>query len=347
MQATEPHPACSQGPPADALPLLCAFGFCVRPAVAGPTRAQTQWRCNAQVGVNLTTFDTECELHKLAAAHPATGLLLRIRADDKAALHTMGNKYGAEAMDTFNLLSCARRLGLRVTGVSFHVGSGASNPEAFRDAITLARQVCPAQWLELACSVPCLLQTTICSRPVGRAALHLRSMPANRSPVLQVFDQGAALGFSMTLLDLGGGYPGGQWDAQGHFNLLPVAAAVNAALDQHFPADSGISIIAEPGRFFAGMLAAVSSSQPWQLVCTLFVGPRRLPPMHSLGTSICQYGPRAQAWLQRPGQCISDKLTVPSAALLRQHLPTTTKQRMAPVRTVQHDAAWTKRIRAI
>ena len=36
-----------------------------------------------QVGVNLTTFDTECELHKVAQAHPDTGLLLRIRADDK------------------------------------------------------------------------------------------------------------------------------------------------------------------------------------------------------------------------------------------------------------------------
>ena len=93
--------------------------------------------------MDLTTFDTECELHKVAAAHPSTGLLLRIRADDKAALHTMGNKYGAETVDTQRLLCCAQQLGLRVTGVSFHVGSGASNPEAFRDAIALARQVHP------------------------------------------------------------------------------------------------------------------------------------------------------------------------------------------------------------
>ena len=52
----------------------------------------------------------------------------------------MGNKYGAEADTTAHLLACARSLGLRVCGVSFHVGSGASNPEAFKDAIALARQ---------------------------------------------------------------------------------------------------------------------------------------------------------------------------------------------------------------
>ena len=101
--------------------------------------------------------------------------------------------------------------------------------------------------------------------------------------MLQVFDQGAALGFSMTLLDLGGGYPGGQWNAQGHFNLLPVAAAVNAALDQHFPADSGISIIAEPGRFFAGVLAAVSSLSALAASVHLVCG-----AMHSIGTSMCR-----------------------------------------------------------
>ena len=250
-----------------------------------PSRARTHWLCIAQVGVNLTTFDTECELHKVAAAHPATGLLLRIRADDMAALHTMGNKYGAEVMDTCNLLSCARSLGLRVTGVSFHVGSGASNPEAFRDAITLARQVRPAQRPELACS--CSLHALSCPRPVGQAALHMLSMPADRSPVLQVFDQGAALGFSMTLLDLGGGYSGGQWDAQGRFNLLPVAAAVNAALDQYFPADSGVSIIAEPGRFFAGGVAAALSSQHCQAIRRSLVGQWWLSSRHSLGTSMC------------------------------------------------------------
>ncbi len=47
----------------------------------------------------------------------------------------------------------------------------------------------------------------------------------------RVFKMGKAYGFDMDLLDIGGGF-----------------AAVNAALDAHFPPCSGIRIIAEPGR---------------------------------------------------------------------------------------------------
>jgi diaminopimelate decarboxylase len=46
--------------------------------------------------VDLTTFDTVCELAKLARWHPGTKALLRIRADDPAARCQLGNKYGAE-----------------------------------------------------------------------------------------------------------------------------------------------------------------------------------------------------------------------------------------------------------
>ena len=59
----------------------------------------------------------------------------------------MGNKYGAEMDTTAQLLACAKALRLDVCGVSFHVGSGASNPLAYHDAIALARQV--------RCCAPC------------------------------------------------------------------------------------------------------------------------------------------------------------------------------------------------
>ena len=43
--------------------------------------------------------------------------------------------------DVQNLLVTARALELKVVGISFHVGSGATNPAAFSTAIALARQV--------------------------------------------------------------------------------------------------------------------------------------------------------------------------------------------------------------
>lgn len=55
-----------------------------------------------------------------------------------------------------NLLSCAlqtaRILDINITGVSFHVGSGATNPAAFSEAIALARDVFD-QGLALGCDM--------------------------------------------------------------------------------------------------------------------------------------------------------------------------------------------------
>lgn len=66
-----------------------------------------------------------------------------------------------------------------------------------------------------------------------------------------VFDMGAALGFRMRLLDLGGGFvnrPG----PDGLPSLGAVPAAINAALDAQFPEGCGVRVIAEPGRCVPG-----------------------------------------------------------------------------------------------
>ena len=95
----------------------------------------------ARVGADLTTFDTACELEKIAELHPRAKCLLRIRADDPGARCQLGNKYGAELPEVPRLLQLAKGLGLCVSGVSFHVGSGASDPHAFEKAIAAARTV--------------------------------------------------------------------------------------------------------------------------------------------------------------------------------------------------------------
>ncbi|XP_056682151.1 antizyme inhibitor 2-like [Monodelphis domestica] len=62
-----------------------------------------------------------------------------------------------------------------------------------------------------------------------------------------VFDLGLQIGHPMSLLDIGGGFPGKK-------NFVPtfeeMAAVINIALDQYFPEGSGVEIIAEPGRFY-------------------------------------------------------------------------------------------------
>jgi ornithine decarboxylase len=95
---------------------------------------------SASVGIQLTTFDTEAELVKVAQHHPGVGLVLRIRADDVAARCNLGDKYGAEEDEVQPLLAAAKALGLTVVGISFHVGSGARNPAAFPTAVGKARE---------------------------------------------------------------------------------------------------------------------------------------------------------------------------------------------------------------
>ena len=58
---------------------------------------------------------------------PEAELLLRIYANDDSALISFGEKFGAPIDCTEILLSRARELGLRVMGVSFHVGEYESN----------------------------------------------------------------------------------------------------------------------------------------------------------------------------------------------------------------------------
>jgi ornithine decarboxylase len=87
-----------------------------------------------------TTFDSVCELKKIASVFPECKLLLRIRADDPSARCNLGVKYGAEERDWDVLLFTARTLGLDVIGVSFHVGSFASSSKVFEEAVRTAER---------------------------------------------------------------------------------------------------------------------------------------------------------------------------------------------------------------
>jgi len=62
-----------------------------------------------------------------------------------------------------------------------------------------------------------------------------------------LFDLGGQLGFSMTLLDIGGGYPGNRGSGP---TMDKIAEIVNSALDDYFPPTEGVQVIAEPGRFY-------------------------------------------------------------------------------------------------
>lgn len=68
-------------------------------------------------------------------------LVLRIATDDSKAVCRLSVKFGATLKSSRLLLERAKELGLDVIGVSFHVGSGCTDPETYSQAISDARYV--------------------------------------------------------------------------------------------------------------------------------------------------------------------------------------------------------------
>ncbi|KAJ5518097.1 Orn/DAP/Arg decarboxylase 2 C-terminal [Penicillium expansum] len=106
---------------------------------ANPCKAPAAVAFAREVGVLRTTFDNIDELDTIKAHMPEAQLLLRIYANDESAFICLGEKFGAQLDTTEELLSRAWELGLSVIGVSFHVGTGATNPASFCKAIKDAR----------------------------------------------------------------------------------------------------------------------------------------------------------------------------------------------------------------
>jgi ornithine decarboxylase len=108
---------------------------------AQPCKTNSYVRYAASQGVKQMTFDNTDELHKIKKLYPGAELFLRISTDDSSSLCRLSQKFGAAMDSTDELLALAKQLGLNVVGVSFHVGSGASDPLAFEKAVQDARVV--------------------------------------------------------------------------------------------------------------------------------------------------------------------------------------------------------------
>ncbi|KAI9244559.1 pyridoxal-dependent decarboxylase [Phascolomyces articulosus] len=108
---------------------------------AQPVKQPSFLRYASQNNVSLMTFDNEDELYKIKEIYPNAKLVLRILVDDFDSAIPLGCKYGAPLGIIDRLLQTIKGLGLDLVGVSFHVGSGCSNDNAFYHAVVRARHV--------------------------------------------------------------------------------------------------------------------------------------------------------------------------------------------------------------
>eukprot|EP00045_Choanoeca_perplexa_P017203 m.246243 g.246243 ORF g.246243 m.246243 type:complete len:438 (+) comp17472_c0_seq1:180-1493(+) len=198
--------------------LALVLGFNVEPSkivFANACKPSAHIKYAKDNGVSLMTFDNLDELDKIHAHYPKARLLLRLAVDDSHSVCRLGLKYGAAQSSINPLLQHAKELDLNIVGVSFHVGSGCMSSAAYLDAM-------------------------------------LRAKDAMR--------QATDLGFVMTILDIGGGFPGTAMAStvtQGanavSVSFDEIAGTIKSTLESEF-AQKGLTVIAEPGRFFAASI---------------------------------------------------------------------------------------------
>jgi diaminopimelate decarboxylase len=190
-------------------------------------------------GVRMVTFDNVTEVEKCAAVSSKIELILRIITDDRGSQCRLSSKFGAPRQKWRPLLAAAKRCGLNVSGVSFHVGSGCRDASRYELALKDAREI---------------------------------------------FDMAERdYGMHMKILDIGGGFPGEThsiWnpaveiddddndegmtekdnEADRFMFFKEIAEQVAPIVDRLFPIDSGVKIIAEPGRYFVAAAATLCTS---------------------------------------------------------------------------------------
>ncbi len=108
---------------------------------ANPAKADSHLKYARGVDVDIMTFDNMYELLKIVNYHPNAELIVRIKVDDSHSLCRFNSKFGADVEDVDGLMKLAKTIGLNIVGVSFHVGSGCKNVDAYKTAIEKSRKV--------------------------------------------------------------------------------------------------------------------------------------------------------------------------------------------------------------
>jgi len=109
---------------------------------ANPFKFKKDIMYASRTGVNTVTFDTESELIKLSVEWPSVQLVLRVSPQRiYNATCVLGNKFGADSDEVPYLLQRAKELSMNIVGVSFHVGSGCNEMDAFPETVIYCSQI--------------------------------------------------------------------------------------------------------------------------------------------------------------------------------------------------------------
>jgi ornithine decarboxylase len=102
---------------------------------SNPTKDQGFIKMAHAYGVRVFAFDSWEEVEKLSKYAPGSKVYIRISVSNDGSEWPLHRKYGVEVEDALDLLLEARNHGLDPCGITFHIGSQCTNPDAWAEAL--------------------------------------------------------------------------------------------------------------------------------------------------------------------------------------------------------------------
>ncbi|CAB9512458.1 Ornithine decarboxylase [Seminavis robusta] len=193
-------------------------------------------------GIRRMTFDNEAEVEKCASISKKIELVLRIITDDRGSQCRLSSKFGAPPIKWRPLLAAAKKRGLQVVGVSFHVGSGCRDATRYHEALKDARSIFDMAEKEFGMKMHLL--------DIGGG------FPGEThsiwNPAIELDDEDADKVEGKTAEEAEN-----VDESNDRFMFFTeIAEQVAPVIDQLFPPEQGVHVIGEPGRY----LVAASST---------------------------------------------------------------------------------------
>jgi ornithine decarboxylase len=92
-------------------------------------------------GVSYFAIDSVAEIEKIKQNAPGSTVYLRVKVSDYGSKFPLSSKFGIDPMHAIALAATAEDAGLKVRGVTFHVGSQSESPQVWDAAISMAGEL--------------------------------------------------------------------------------------------------------------------------------------------------------------------------------------------------------------
>mgnify|MGYP000844784868 FL=1 len=106
-----------------------------------PIKRDRDIRDALEYGCNVFVVDNINELEKFIAYKDQVELLVRLSFRNAEAFADLSKKFGCSPAMAIEIISYAQQLGIRIKGLSFHVGSQTASPAKYVNAIAACNQV--------------------------------------------------------------------------------------------------------------------------------------------------------------------------------------------------------------